>query len=46
MDERSTTSRIAWTIAYTGLFWTVVALEQFAAAWGTARGEVNCHAGS
>jgi hypothetical protein len=46
MDERSITSRIVWTTAYAGLglFWAVVALEQFAAAWATARGQVTNHA--
>jgi len=43
MRASSTTSRIAWTIAHTGTFWTVVALEQFTTAWANARHEETDH---
>lgn len=45
MDAHSTTSRVAWTVAYTGLalFLAVTALEQFATAWATACGTEGEH---
>lgn len=42
MQDATLTSRIAWTLAHVGLgvFWSVVAMQQFGVAWSAALGSV------
>jgi len=43
MQDGTLMSRIAWTLAHVGLgvFWSVVAMQQFGTAWSAAHGNVH-----